>query len=89
MKAICKQCGKVKRMPKYYAAECTDCIEVRRQKRLEKARAIVATGKCPTCGAALRRNLALAGWWQCSQYGAEGFRADSSKPACNFQTFTE
>jgi hypothetical protein len=31
----------------------------------------------------------LAGWWQCEQYGAESFRADSSRPACSFQTFTE
>src|SRR5260370_31885723 len=54
-----------------------------------EARQIVASGKCPDCGAALRRNLALAGWWQCTQYGAEGFRADSSKPSCSFQTFTE
>jgi ribosomal protein L37AE/L43A len=53
------------------------------------AQAIVATGACPTCGAALRRNLSLAGWWQCSQLGAEGFRADASKPSCSFQTFTE
>jgi len=49
---------------------------------------IVATGNCPVCGAAIRRNLSLAGWWQCSQYGADGFRADSSKPACHWQTFT-
>lgn len=55
----------------------------------EAARQVVATGCCPQCGAKLRRNLALAGWWQCSQYGAEGFRADSTKPACSFQTFTE
>lgn len=63
------------------------------QARIEKAhaeaRAIVATGKCPDCGAALRRNLSLTGWWQCSQFGAEGFRADASKPSCSFQTFTE
>lgn len=49
---------------------------------------IVATGKCPDCGQPLRRNLALAGWWQCSGYGAEGFRAADSTP-CSFQTFTE
>jgi ribosomal protein L37AE/L43A len=53
------------------------------------ARQIVAAGRCPDCGSPLRRNLALAGWWQCSQYGAEGFRADASRPACAFQTFTE
>ena len=53
------------------------------------ARAIVATGTCPDCGRALRRNLALAGWWQCSQFGAVNFRADATAPACSFQTFTE
>lgn len=55
----------------------------------QTARAIVATGKCPDCGAGLRRNLSLAGWWQCEQYGAVGFRKDASRPACSFQTFTE
>ncbi len=54
-----------------------------------EARRIVATGRCPDCGSSLRRNLALAGWWQCAQFGAEGFRADDAKPACSFQTFTE
>jgi hypothetical protein len=53
-----------------------------------KASAVVATGKCPSCGQGLRRNLALAGWWQCAGYGAEGFRATGSTP-CSFQTFTE
>jgi len=55
----------------------------------QEARRIVAAGKCPTCGAGLRRNSALSGWWQCEQYGAEGFRKDGSKPSCNFQCFTE
>ena len=49
----------------------------------------VATGKCPDCDAPLKRNLALSGWWQCSQYGAPQFRADASKPPCSFQTFTD
>ena len=61
--------------------------------RIEKAHAeareIVATGVCPVCGAALKRNLALTGWVQCEQYGAPGFRKDPSKPACPFQCFTE
>jgi predicted metal-binding protein len=60
-----------------------------RASRFEEARKIVATGTCPICGAQLRRNLSLSGWWQCSQFGADGFRADSSKPKCDFQTFTE
>lgn len=50
--------------------------------------AVVATGKCPCCGAGLRRNLSLTGWWQCEQYGSDGFRKDSSKPACGWQGFT-
>lgn len=54
-----------------------------------EARRVVATGKCPCCGSPLRRNLAMTGWWQCSQYGADGWRADNSKPACNWQGFTE
>ncbi len=62
--------------------------KVRREARLAEAIAIVSTGKCPQCGRPLRRNLALTGWWQCSQYGAEGFRADASEPSCSFQTFT-
>lgn len=61
--------------------------------RLAKIRAIVCEivkiGKCPQCGRQLRRNLALSGWWQCSQFGAEGFRADSSLPSCDWQGFTE
>lgn len=54
-----------------------------------EAIAIVATGVCPQCGRKLKRNLSIAGWWQCSQYGAEQFRVDPSQPACSFQTFTE
>lgn len=50
---------------------------------------VVASGRCPTCGAGLRRNLSLAGWWQCEQLGAEGFRKDASKPSCSWQGFTE
>jgi len=54
-----------------------------------ETRAVVATGKCPCCGAGLRRNLSLTGWWTCQQRGAEGFRVDSSKPSCEWQGFTE
>ena len=50
---------------------------------------IVSLGVCPTCGAGLRRNLSIAGWWQCEQLGAEGFRKDASKPSCSWQGFTE
>jgi len=59
------------------------------ERRTREARAIVATGSCPQCGSGLRRNLALTGWWQCEQYGADGFRKDSTRPSCSFQTFTE
>src|SRR6266404_347529 len=64
--------------------------EVRRQEhetRLAEARAIVAGGKCPRCGRPIRRNNSMTGWWQCSQLGAVGFRADASLPSCDWQTF--
>jgi hypothetical protein len=50
--------------------------------------AVVSSGKCPKCGGGLRRNLALTGWYQCEQYGTEGFRKDDTRPACSFQCFT-
>ena len=53
-----------------------------------KVRAVVATGVCPTCGAALRANLSITGWWQCAQLGAETHRKDPSKPSCSWQGFT-
>ena len=60
--------------------------------RIEAARNIaqsaLALNRCPDCGRAVKRNLALTGWVQCSQYGAEGFRADSTQPACSWQGFT-
>lgn len=54
-----------------------------------EALTIVNAGRCPQCGAGLRRNLALTGWWQCEQYGSDGFRKDATKPACSGQWFTE
>lgn len=67
-----------------------------RDARIEKdrarkaaARATVAAGVCPCCGAGLRRNLSLTGWWQCEQLGAVGFRKDASKPSCSWQTFID
>jgi hypothetical protein len=56
--------------------------------RLETQR-IVATGKCPKCGSALKRNFSLTGWWQCEQNGAEMFRKRPDEPSCSWQGFTE
>jgi ribosomal protein L37AE/L43A len=75
-------------MPRMTKAEKA-AIAARREAQYAEARRIVATGTCPQCGTKLRRNLSLTGWWQCAQLGAEGFRLDSSKPSCSFQTFTE
>lgn len=77
--------GRAMRMTQQQKADA----KAKRNENIAKQVAIVQTGKCPQCGAPLRRNLALAGWWQCSQYGADGFRKDNSKPSCSFQTFTE
>lgn len=82
--AKCSKCGK--RAPK--GCICKDCYKARMDALHARAQAIVATGKCPQCGEPLRRNLALAGWYQCSQFGADGFRADSSRACCMFQCFT-
>ena len=49
---------------------------------------IVATGVCPTCGSALKRNLSLTGWWQCEQFGDGQFRKRPLESSCNFQCFT-
>jgi ribosomal protein L37AE/L43A len=71
------------------------CRLERREQDARTARAqaetleIVKSGVCPLCGSRLRRNLALTGWWQCSQYGAEGFRLYADRPACSWQGFTE
>lgn len=52
----------------------------------EAAMAVVAYGHCPQCGRALRRNLSITGWWQCTQFGSEQFRAEPSLPSCSYQT---
>ena len=56
-----------------------------------KAATVVATGVCPDCGTKLVRNLALAGWWQCGGFAADGFRKAGFENVvkCHFQTFTE
>ena len=62
--------------------------KAKRDARIAEAIAVVSSNCCPQCGSGIRRNLALTGWYQCEQYGAEGFRKDSTKPSCSFQTFT-
>lgn len=64
-------------------------INAKNAARLAEARRIVTSGVCPQCGAGVRRNLALTGWYQCKQFGSDGFRENSSKPSCSWQTFTE
>ena len=81
----CPKCGK--RMSKY-ATMCKACHKQHMDAIRAESERIVATGKCPDCGAPLRYNNAITGWWQCSQLGADGFRADSTKPSCGFQCFT-
>lgn len=71
--------------------------ETRRRNRESKARIaaakaetarVVATGRCPKCGSGLRRNLALTGWWQCEQLGAETHRKRPADAPCEWQGFT-
>ena len=62
---------------------------IARQARYREMDAILAKGTCPQCGKPVKRNLALKGWWQCSQFGSDGFRSDSSLPQCSWQGFSE
>lgn len=57
----------------------------------EEAQGHVNRGTCPCCGTALRRNLALTGWWQCGAYACEAMREPQFRglPSCSFQCFTE
>lgn len=52
-------------------------------------RAVIAGRTCPSCGSPIRRNSALTGWWQCSQYGSKQFRKNPDKPECNWQAFLD
>ena len=63
--------------------------QLRIQAAHAETRAIVASGKCPICGAGLRRNTSLTGWWMCEQTGAANFRRHAGKPSCSWQGFTE
>ncbi|OPZ63971.1 MAG: hypothetical protein BWY85_01420 [Firmicutes bacterium ADurb.Bin506] len=79
-------CGKVKAAE---AHTCKACYIKARDARHAEARAIVATGVCPDCGLPLKRNLSLAGWWQCvrcTDYPAPEY---AQYPKCSFQTFTD
>lgn len=51
--------------------------------------AVVASGRCPDCGAGLHRNTSLAGWWQCDRSGSGHFRRDLTGQHCEWQGFTE
>lgn len=64
-----------------YGRHAKDC--------LAKNREIVSLGHCPECGKGIKRNLSLAGWWQCEQFGAPQFRKVPELPPCNWQCFTE
>ena len=79
------ECGKPKSR---YANDCRKCHREKMAASYAKGQAIVDSGKCPDCGSGLRHNNSMLGWWQCEQYGAEGFRARPNDPACSFQTFT-
>lgn len=83
-----KICNCGRRMGRY-DHRCKICDKIYYDKLYNENKAIVSKGKCPTCGATLRQNLSLTGWWQCSQFGADTHRLDPSKPACDFQCFTE
>lgn len=88
MTIICKDCQQSAKVSKWDTSGiCKPCAKTRNEKRLAESRVIVQSGHCPQCGSTLRRNLALTGWYQCAQFGADGFRADSTKPACSFQIF--
>lgn len=82
-KSRCK-CGAVKSQ---YAHNCRKCEKIQREENNKKYSEILRTGVCPQCGAGLHHNYSMTGWYQCDQYGAEGFRKDSSKPSCSFQFF--
>lgn len=70
-----------------YALFCKKCTDERDAARKVESQRVWTLGVCPKCGAKLKRNLALTGWIQCEQYGADTHRANPSKPACSYQAF--
>lgn len=76
------------RMTKLQKAILKADNEAKRQLRHAEVALAVKNG-CPICGAGIRRNLSMTGWFQCSQLGAEGFRADATKPSCSWQCFAD
>ena len=82
----CK-CGK--RMSKH-SYDCKSCHDVRMDNIRARDYRYWKSHACPECGSKLVRNNALAGWWQCSQYGNWKLSVgDLNKPNCSFQCFTE
>lgn len=80
----------VDRAEKRAVNKCKQMNDAERMKKIFfEVRQIVTTGKCPHCGEELKRNLSMAGWYQCAQLGAVGFRKHADKPSCNWQGFTE
>lgn len=68
-------------------AETRKARDARMAKVYAQAKQALADNHCPSCGQAVRRNLAITGWVQCSGFGADGFRAPGSTP-CDWQGFT-
>ena len=79
------ECGRVRAL---HAGQCIECTRNGTEARHAAARVIVAAGKCPDCGQRLKRNRAMAGWWQCVRYAADGIYGISARE-CSFQIFTE
>lgn len=82
------KCSCGRRMSKN-SQRCTKCHNEHMEALYSKARAIVATGTCPDCGADLVHNTASAGWYMCARKGAPGFRKDPTGASCDFQCFTQ
>jgi len=75
----CPKCGKRRSQ---YLPYCNKCMDAAHAESIAKAQAVVKAGKCPMCGAGLKRNLALNGWWQCETLGI------GRENKCPFQCFT-